>query len=208
MRCCELVLDFESYWHMGTGRGDGAIADAITLVDDAGLPMVPGRTLKGLLREAMDVATEAGVIPAARTLQWFGSGLPGYADTTDGDEWQESLEKGRLGTQSGTVWVGSAHLPLAWRQWARTQNSSSAELAELFALMHATAVDENGVAKAKTLRVMQVSIPLTLHADVRGPRDDDRWLKDLEMALPLIRAIGSHRNRGFGRVAIRLERHE
>ena len=49
-----LELDLSSYWHIGSGKGADAVADAVVLKDEAGLPVVPGRTLKGLLRDCME----------------------------------------------------------------------------------------------------------------------------------------------------------
>ena len=51
-----LRFEIQSFWHAGSGRGDGAVADATVLRSRAGLPILPGRTVKGLLREACDLA--------------------------------------------------------------------------------------------------------------------------------------------------------
>ena len=48
-----LVLDFQTYWHCGTGRGGGVAIDAGVARDQHLLPMVPGRTIKGVLRDAV-----------------------------------------------------------------------------------------------------------------------------------------------------------
>ena len=43
------ILDF---WLFGSGRGEGAHIDSTPLLDARGLPYVPGRAVKGLLRDA------------------------------------------------------------------------------------------------------------------------------------------------------------
>lgn len=50
-------IDFYSYWQIGSGKGGGAKNDSIVLKDENGFPFIPGRTLKGLIKDA---AKEAG----------------------------------------------------------------------------------------------------------------------------------------------------
>lgn len=47
-------IQFHSYWHCGSGLAAGAGVDALVVKDADGLPFVPGKTIKGLLREAME----------------------------------------------------------------------------------------------------------------------------------------------------------
>jgi len=47
----EYTINFLEYWHIGSGMGAGAVADAVVLKDERGLPYVPGKTIKGLVRE-------------------------------------------------------------------------------------------------------------------------------------------------------------
>ena len=49
------VIEFYSDWHCGSGLASGAEADAVVIKDKHGLPYVPGKTLKGLVREAFEV---------------------------------------------------------------------------------------------------------------------------------------------------------
>jgi CRISPR/Cas system CMR subunit Cmr4 (Cas7 group RAMP superfamily) len=44
-------IDFFSYWHASSGLAGGAYADLLVNKTREGLPYIPGRTLKGLLRE-------------------------------------------------------------------------------------------------------------------------------------------------------------
>jgi len=207
MTTCLLKLDLSSYWHIGSGRGDSAQADAIVLRGPDHLPLVPGRTIKGLLRDAMLTLVEADVVPMARLVRWFGSALPGQgpADEADGDAWGRKLEQGRFSTEAGALWIGSAELPPTWRAWARAQGPEDETVSALFAYLASTAIDERGLAKEGTLRVAEVAVPMPLTAEIRGP-EDETWVRDLESCLPLVRAVGSRRNRGFGRVSMSLER--
>jgi len=43
---------FRDYWHTGSGMSQGALSDAAVLKDKNGIVYVPGKTIKGLAREA------------------------------------------------------------------------------------------------------------------------------------------------------------
>ena len=55
MKKIEYEITFHSDWHCGSGLAAGADVDALVIKDKDGLPFVPGRTIKGLLREAAEV---------------------------------------------------------------------------------------------------------------------------------------------------------
>lgn len=47
-------IEFFSYWHCGSGMAAGAGVDALVVKDGDGLPFVPGKTVKGLVRQAYE----------------------------------------------------------------------------------------------------------------------------------------------------------
>jgi CRISPR/Cas system CMR subunit Cmr4 (Cas7 group RAMP superfamily) len=47
MGACNLKIDLRGYWHPGSGRGGGVVMDAMAHRDSTGLPVLPGRHLKG-----------------------------------------------------------------------------------------------------------------------------------------------------------------
>lgn len=205
-----LRFEFLSYWQVSSGLGHEAAADSVVARDRDGLPLLPGKTIKGLLREAMDVAG----IPRDRILRWFGSENPGVvAPTTTAAKQEEAdnlQERGRYATQPGELWFGSATLPDTWRHWVRQSDAPSVEktLATLHAFVASTSIDGSGVALDKTLRVAEVTVPMTLHGIVSGPEGDAQWIADVTDALPFLRAVGSRRHRGYGRVCCGLEEAE
>ncbi len=231
MPTCTLKFELSSYWHIGSGLGSDAIADAVVVRDVDQLPVLPGRTIKGLLRDAMELAALSGRVPGERIQKWFGSPVAVAAGRSEalsynsaatsghdeGDEHESRLEQGRFSSHEGTLWFGSARLPQAWRDWARARmnatTSTSVEEARendeilnaLFTFLASTAIDSRGVALEHSLRVTEVAVPMTLYAEVRGPSDDRQWIDDLRKCLPLLRALGSRRSRGLGRVDVSLE---
>lgn len=55
MKKIEYEITFHSDWHCGSGLAAGTDVDALVIKDKDGLPFVPGKTIKGLLREAAEV---------------------------------------------------------------------------------------------------------------------------------------------------------
>ena len=53
------TITMHSYWHCGSGLAAGSDVDALVVKDSNGLPFVPGKTMKGLVKEAVEEAVEA-----------------------------------------------------------------------------------------------------------------------------------------------------
>ncbi len=198
-----LRLELLSYWHAGSGRGADALADAVVVRDASALPYLPGRTLKGLVRDALELAESVGAIAHGATEGWLGSGPMTAEDGGEDADPEGRMEASRYTRTPGCLWFGSAQLPLAWREWARRPDESGI-VEELFTHVACTAVGADGVASEGTLRVYEVAVPMTLRAPIRGP-DDATWCKDIETALPLLRCLGTRRQRGYGRVHVVME---
>lgn len=210
MLTCKIKFSLSSYWQVASGAGADSVADSVVLKDPNGLPVLPGRTVKGLLRDAMELASRSGRVSEKRVEYLFGSRLAGQGDgprPEDGDHQEVLLEQGRFSTEKGELWFGSATLPSAWRTWAAKaeQEARKEVLGALFTYVASTAIDERGVAREHSLRVTEVAVPMELEAEVRGPADDPSWVDELRASLPLLRVLGSRRNRGFGRVDVSLE---
>ena len=81
-----ITIKFYDYWHCGSGNTGGNEADALVVRYDngkkKGLPYVPAKTLKGLMREMADIHNDCDV------KKWFGKeGSDNGAETylTNGD---------------------------------------------------------------------------------------------------------------------------
>lgn len=185
-----LTVSITSYWHAGTGRGTGLHVDALTHTDRFGLPCLPGRTLKGMLRDAVQRAEHWGHLATGTEQDLFGS---------------RNTDSNRLESQAGKLSVSDAVLPENLRAWLG--RPEQAQLREgLFRTLSTTAVArETGVAEDKSLRSIQVAVPLELSASLTlAAGMDPERLSALIHALPLIQAVGASRSRGFGRCGIRL----
>lgn len=207
----ELHIHLHGYWHAGAGRSSGHHLDALCERDD-GLPILPGRQLKGVLRDAVrraeawgwlqDIDLPSGPASDHQSLL-FGS---------------SNQAEGRFSTSPGMLLVGSAHLPEAERLWL-SQPGQAAVRSALFDELFSTAINEHGSALAQSLRGLEVAIPAPLAASLElgvtaqqpGHRqqqqaylDSGRAWQVLEAALPLLDHIGAHRSRGLGECTVRL----
>ena len=177
------------------------------LRDRFGLPYLPGRHIKGLLRHAFlllrsqdhlgDVGSEAGE-EADVVARLFGRGAGPIASHAD----PNSAARTRFGTTEALLRFGSARLPNAWSAYAQTEPGVEATK-QLVRLLNTTAIGEKEVVRARTLRSIEIAVPMKLAATVtagRALRDDElRWV---QTACGLVRRVGRHRTRGLGRATI------
>lgn len=177
-------IQFLTDWHAGSGLSAGAEADAVVIKDPDGFPYIPGKTLKGLFRDAfqdlMEVKNQD--FTENRFKRFFGF-FDGAGVTT-----------------AGKLFYSSACL---------SEDEKSAIDPSLnpylYRTISATAISEKtGVAKNSSLRVSEVCIPLELEGFVEGIEIDD--VPIFEQLLKYIRTIGANRNRGLGRCIITIKK--
>jgi len=192
-----IKLQLFEYWHTSAGFGKGRYFDAVVTRSEEGLPLLRGKTLRGLLREAIFHAESFGQLAPGTSEAMFGT-------SQETLQAQEKPEVNRFTTRPGCFRVGSATLPPEWQRYAATQEGK-ALIKGLYGALSSTAIDEDGLAKEQTLRRIEVAVPLTLQARWEGesfslaqttylPQDA------LHKALPLLRKLGTSRHRGLGRV--------
>lgn len=202
MSAMRLEVDFRHYWHAGTGRGSGHHLDALVARDAFGLPFLPGKTLRGLLRDAMHRLEQWGSagIGAGTTQRLFGS-----TAWEDGDAGPVARDE----TVPGVLFVSDARLPDDLRRWLGLDENAGLREG-LFRDHFSTAMTDQGVAREKSLRGMEVVVPLVLRAELRaiGTPDEPGWKEAVRAALPLIRSAGANRSRGFGRCVVREAQHD
>jgi len=170
--------------------------------DRHGLPYLPGKTLRGLLHDGFFRLETWGSCPELLakgiTEVFFGSG----AFEGDGEDAVPREE-----TTPGCIYVSNATLPANVAAWLAGEDGA-AYRSRLFREHFSTAINENGVAEQKSLRGLQVTVPLQLHACISvldETRIPKHWKKTVSAVLPLLRCAGAHRSRGFGRCSITVE---
>ncbi|WP_332403415.1 RAMP superfamily CRISPR-associated protein [Vibrio metschnikovii] len=184
-----LIFDLQSDWHIGCGKEAGAYADALCLKDNDGLPYIPGKSCKGLLKEAFLLATHAGWLEASKVAQWFGQ------ESKDGQY------------QQGMLQITSAQLSAKERHYIVSTNTSK----HLFRVLQSTAIDaQTGTAKATSLRSIEVAVPMRLTAQISlnttHPDYQKQTSSDFFSLLPdvatLITELGGKRHRGLGKTIV------
>jgi hypothetical protein len=174
-------VSLRSWWHCSSGTLGTGDLDAAVLRDRDGLPYLPGKTLKGLFRDAAGLVWCVAPPAKGDSLEsWFGEeggSDPGALQFTNAGLSPEVLAGYRLlppGTRGG-----------------------------LYDRLAQTAL-KDGVARDNSLRNTEVVIPVDLQAEVAwqaGPPP-----KDLQTVLnhcaALIRRLGLHRHRGLGKCVV------
>lgn len=169
----DYIIEFFSNWHCGSGLAAGADVDALVIKDQDELPFVPGRTIKGLLRDA---ATELG-----------------YAE--------ERINKvfGKAGDRDNQI--GCAFFSNAVLSDFEAREIIKGQLAShLYQTFASTAIDGNGIAEDNSLRRFETVVPCTLYGTINDiDSNDEKMIKE---AMRFIKRMGTGRNRGYGRCKI------
>lgn len=176
---------FLSDWHCGSGLSGGAEADATVIKDNQNLPYIPGKTIKGLVKEALEEIYDANP-NKEENLRLMIDDLLGY-------EIKDKETKKAIETKSGNAFFSNATLSEEERE------DIAPELSDfLYRNIASTQIKPNGTAKESSLRVMEVCIPITLEGKITGIASQEQ--KDLlTKAIKWVRHVGVNRNRGLGR---------
>lgn len=184
MKTIKYKIDFFTYWHAGSGLSGSTYADLMVNKTSNGLPYIPGRTLKGLLREAAEVIH--GFHPSLVTKDFI-------QDVFGEEPTEQQLEK-EDATKEALCFFGSAHLSKYLHE-----NICEEDKPLLYSVLASTKIDEKGLAEHGTLRQMEVTIPLTLFSRIDGFPEKPDYEVQLKHCLNWVKRIGLNRSRGLGR---------
>lgn len=180
-----IVFDILSFWQVGSGSGDMGTFDSRAARNDQGLPVIPGRQVKGLCRQAVRDAEKFGLVGAGTGRAMFGD-QPPVGDPTP-----------------GALRFASAELPEADRAALIGRHDL---ITALFVTRRSTALNNQGTALRHSLRMDELVIPLRLRAEVWPlPSVPADWQEMLARALTMLTAVGADRTRGLGRTLAWLE---
>lgn len=178
-------IEFFSDWHCGSGLNAGADLDALCIKDINGLPFVPGKTIKGLLREAAELI--------------FGKNSD-FTEKCFGKETSKQ-ENGNSPEQisKGACYFSNAELSGELQKSLKDDNKKKALL---YRKLSSTAIEESGTAKEHSLRKIEVVVPLCLYGEITDiPTEAER--EKLTKCLKYIKSLGINRKRGLGRCIIK-----
>jgi CRISPR/Cas system CSM-associated protein Csm3 (group 7 of RAMP superfamily) len=170
-------IAMHTFWHCGSGLAAGADVDSLVVKDKDGLPFIPGKTIKGLLRDAIEeIMSFRGEIEGNDIFV----NLFGYFDD------KSTVIK-------SASFFSNAELPEIERFSIISNNAQ--EL--LYKRLANTAIDDNGTAKKMSLRQTEVVVPCSLYGEILNVNEGAVSL--LSEAFCFIKRIGVGRNRGLGR---------
>lgn len=215
-----LTIKFQDFWQCRTGSGKAAALDSIVARDDVGLPIVPGKTIKGVLRDAVRQCAYLGHFDPAWVDYLFGSA--GFEEEFTAES-GEIIQHPMSGTDPGLLSFSSAHVDREVVDWICSVRQAdpvraNSLVSTLFTTVAQTAInEETGTAKDQSLRVSEVVVPIEvsglisllprLHHDIDLPEDSLKldWRQVLEKSFPLVEGFGGGRTRGFGRAILSLK---
>lgn len=195
------TLKFYSEWHCGSGLAAGADLDALVVKDKNNLPYVPGKTIKGLVREAVENVLFFSKEKNDANLKLFMETF-GNSNEADWNMLDDISEEGKMTeeddkTKENRVKTGMAFFTNAELD-AKLQYVIHKEKLEshLYRTISSTAI-KDGVAKEHSLRRMETVVPCELTGKVINVPDEFKeWVLD---GMKYIKRLGKNRNRGLGR---------
>lgn len=178
-------IRFHSEWHCGSGLAAGADLDALVIKNN-GLPFVPGKTIKGLVREAVaEILILRGVTDEKQKL---------FIETFGNSE-----DKNELGicdndlVRKGSAFFENAELEENIRYTIQKDNLEK----YLYRSISSTAIDDDGIAVKHSLRRLETVVPCELCGRIL--EIPDAFANDMIDGLRYIKRLGLNRNRGLGR---------
>jgi len=167
-------IDLFTHWHAGSGLYGGTNANLTVIRNQAGLPFIPGKTLKGLIREGAEAINS--LIPDLVTNQ--------FIDTIFGQE----------DKVHSICFFSNAELSRKFSENVRDKQKQY-----LYTTIASTAIDAMGMAKDQSLRQMEVTLPLVLYGSIEHFPNIPGYEMQLSYCLQWIKKLGHRRTRGFGR---------
>ncbi len=171
------TIEFYSQWHCGSGLSAGADVDALVVKDKDYMPYVPGKTIKGLVREAVE-------------------NLLQFTETTEAKAKLIVKAFGEEGKTTGCAHFGNAKLDEKERNAIVSANAAQF----LYNKVTTTAISDEGTAQEHSLRSIETVVPCTLYGEITGVPEE--LTDDIVRCLGLIKRLGHKRTRGLGRCDI------
>jgi len=184
-------LKFYDYWHISSGLSAGAKLDSSVIKNNDGLPYVAGKIIKGLSREMAELSGDCTFVNSC-----FGGSTN---DGRDGKAKDKCFDEKAKNIQ-GVCYFSNATLD----ETTATQIKANYLQDNLYDIIASTKIGENGIAEDKSLREIEVVVPLTLCGEIRDIPNDE-YLELITRALKMIKRMGLNRNRGLGRCEFKIE---
>lgn len=197
MKEISLALTLLSNTIIGSGDGYGAIIDTDVVFDEYGIPYIPSRRIKGVLRDSanqichylnLNKDKSANEYPIVEEI--FGTGF------------KESL------FAVSNLYLSDYENLRDWLRYLTINNpdiySRESIISNFTSIRQQTAI-ENGVAKRNSLRTIRcLDKGLTFYGKIELSSEREEILELLYLSAINLKHLGTKRNRGFGEVKCEL----
>ena len=150
---------------------------------------MPGKTIKGLVREAAELFWDQDDRDKC-----FGSKGSKGRQKDSGDEQKDNDD-----TTQAQCYFSSATID----EKIAAEITSNNLQRNLFEIISATKIDDNGIAVDNSLRDIEVVLPISLKGEIQNVSGE--IAQNLKRALEMIKRIGLNRNRGLGRCKFKVK---
>ena len=174
-------ITFYSDWNCGSGLGAGADVDLLPIKDASGLPFVPGKTMKGLVREALETLYALRKKDSQDIIELMG---------------KENKSSDGRDMQNGCSFFTNDVIPEELSRQICSQKWQD----YLFRSIASTAIGDDGVAKKHSLRKVQTTIPCEMVGSILDVPEN--MVEEVSDALRFVKRVGYNRSRGLGRCDI------
>jgi CRISPR-associated protein Csx10 len=202
----KIKIELKSDALIGSGEGFGAIIDTDVVFDEVGIPYIPGRRIKGCLRDS-----------ASEVLEMFEkSGIKNFIKINKKGNYFELIDK-VFGTPEKPSCLNISNLTVEEyennkKRLAQLIKKYPAILSKDEVISHFTSIRQQtkidevkGVAEEHSLRTVRaIKRGNVFEGDIIVDSSDNDILKLLWLACINLRHIGTKRNRGFGEIECKL----
>lgn len=203
----EYEIQFFNEWHCGSGLAAGADLDVLVIKDGQHLPFIPGKTIKGLVREAVeDYYTFNKTEMPDLFVKYFGNSKdkdnrnPQQIKDKFLDNKENEIDNNIDAIRFGSLFFSNAELPDNEKKEIIKQHAQDF----MYASIASTRIDDNGTASKTSLRKTEVTMPCRLKFFILSEEEISKeFLEIINKSVGLIKRIGQNRNRGFGRCQIK-----
>ncbi|MDR0918760.1 MAG: RAMP superfamily CRISPR-associated protein, partial [Oscillospiraceae bacterium] len=180
----QLKIKLKSDICCATGGGNGSNIDTLSFFDNIGLPVIPGKRIKGLLREQADLLVKYGKYTSENIEDLFGG----------------------LGGKKGEIYVSDGVLDAYDDLKFELQKYRKEEVSDSFSSLRSrTRIDKDGIAVDHSLRTIQTVMKgLEFFSTITV--ESDKYTELLSDCTKILRHIGLNQTRGLGECECVLEK--
>lgn len=181
-------VKFYGYWHCGSGLSAGSDVDAVVIKDSSGLPFIPGRTIKGLIKEAI----EEILFLEDKWDEYREMFIDVFGNAEDRNYIVDFGLDDKLG-KSGNSFFSNVEFPENMKFKIKEEKLQNG----LFVQLSNTAIDNEGIALENSLRQIEAVVPVVLCGYIRNV--PEAFVDLICKSLKMVKRIGLNRSRGLGR---------